>query len=187
MTAQEIFSQLTKHMVEGLMIHSQLSDYYYFLGLEGYGMCHEYHYYSENVNYKNTAKFFMNHYHMFVSELRTDIPEIIPETWYQHVSEDVSYETRKAYIQKGIEKWVEWESDTKKFYQEMYQELMGAGEAACAAYVLDLIQDVSEELAYAKHKHLTLLAHNYDMPTIMAEQEAIYKKCHKKLKEIKYD
>ena len=28
MTVEEIFSQLAAHMIEGLMVHSQMSDYY---------------------------------------------------------------------------------------------------------------------------------------------------------------
>ena len=38
MTVEEIFSDLSKHMIEGLMAHSQLSDYFGFLGLEGPGI-----------------------------------------------------------------------------------------------------------------------------------------------------
>lgn len=36
MTVDEIFSQIAGHMVEGLMTHAQLADYYNFLGLRGY-------------------------------------------------------------------------------------------------------------------------------------------------------
>jgi hypothetical protein len=35
MTVEEIFNQMARHMVEGLMMHSQLTEYYNFLGLEG--------------------------------------------------------------------------------------------------------------------------------------------------------
>ena len=52
MTIDEIFSQLGAHMVEGLMIHSQMSDYFGFLGLKGYQECHKYHYFEENANYR---------------------------------------------------------------------------------------------------------------------------------------
>ena len=36
MTIDEIFSLMAEHMVEGLMTHAQLADFYNFLGLKGY-------------------------------------------------------------------------------------------------------------------------------------------------------
>ncbi len=35
MTIEEIFSEISKHMIEGIMIHAQMADYYNFLGLKG--------------------------------------------------------------------------------------------------------------------------------------------------------
>ena len=40
MTVDEIFSKLSGHMIKGLMIHDQMSDYYDFLSLRGYKRCH---------------------------------------------------------------------------------------------------------------------------------------------------
>ena len=62
MTVEEIFSQLAAHMVEGLMIHSQMSDYFGFLGLKGYQECHKYHYFAENANYRAISKYYLLHY-----------------------------------------------------------------------------------------------------------------------------
>ena len=62
MTINEIFSQLSQHMIKGLMMHTQLSDYFNFLGLKGYSQCHKYHYFEENNNYKQLCDYYLNHY-----------------------------------------------------------------------------------------------------------------------------
>ena len=44
MTNEEIFNKLASHMIEGIMIHDEMSRAYSFLGLEGFKLCHEYHF-----------------------------------------------------------------------------------------------------------------------------------------------
>ena len=63
MTVQEVFSNLGQRMVEGLMTHSQMVDYFNFLGLKGYAKCHKYHYFEENANYKRVGDYFIKHYY----------------------------------------------------------------------------------------------------------------------------
>ena len=45
MTIEEIYSGIAQHMVIGMMIHEHYANYYYFLNLDGYKTCHEYHFY----------------------------------------------------------------------------------------------------------------------------------------------
>ena len=35
MTVEEIYAELSAHMIKGIMMHEQLANYYDFLGLEG--------------------------------------------------------------------------------------------------------------------------------------------------------
>ena len=52
MTTGEIFSKIAAHMIEGLMFHQQMANYYEFLGLEGYAQCHGYRYMEESCNFQ---------------------------------------------------------------------------------------------------------------------------------------
>ena len=185
MTVQEVFSNLGQRMVEGLMTHSQMVDYFNFLGLKGYAKCHKYHYFEENANYKRVGDYFIKHYNKLILDLPVDNPHVIPEPWFQHSRPDVSKETRKTYIKAGWEKWVAWEKESKAFYEKMYQELMNMGEVAAAAYVGTVVDDVSDELAAAEQKWLELSAIDYDIVSIMEEQQSYCNKYNKKLKEIK--
>ena len=156
MTVEEIFSQIAAHMIEGLMVHSQLSDYYGFLGLKGYQECHKYHYFAENANYKKIANYYLKHYDKLVLDMPFKNPDVIPESWFKYSRHDVNDVTRKTAIQAGIEKWVNWEKQTKKLYEYYYQELMKLNEVAAAIELRKYIKDVDNELATATQKHLEL-------------------------------
>ena len=185
MTVDEIFSQLGAHMIEGLMTHSQLSDYFGFLGLEGYQMCHKYHYFEENSNYRKLSNYYLQHYDKLIKDLPFKNPSLIPDSWYQYTRHDVNIPTRKSAIQVGFEKWVNWESSTKKLYENFYQELVRLNEISAAEELTKYIKDVDDELAKAYQKHLELVAMDYDIVQIIAEQENKKKEYKKKLKEIK--
>ena len=184
MTVDEIFSELSAHMVEGLMVHAQMSDYYGFLGLKGYQKCHKYHYFEENIGYRKISEYYIKHYNKVIVEKSIDNPRIIPDSWYQYNRHDVNSNTRKTAIQNGMDKWVQWEKGTKKLYEKLYQELMTLGETASALEVSKYIEDVSKELAHAEEKLIELKAMDYDIYTIIDNQESIHDKYKKKLKEI---
>lgn len=184
MTIDEIFSQLGAHMVEGLMIHSQMSDYFGFIGLDGYQECHKYHYFDENSNYKKLCDYYLHHFNKLVIEQPFKNPSIIPESWYQYTRHDVNATTRKNSIQVAMERWVNWEKDTKKLYEMLYQQLISLNEIAAARFLETFIEDVDEELAGACQKHIELTAIDYDISDIIMEQKDIKKKYKKKLKEI---
>ena len=185
MTVEEIFSLLAEHMVEGLMTHAQLADYYNFLGLKGYQKCHEYHYFCENANFRKITDYYLKHYNKLVPERPFQNPNIISEDWYQYKRSQVDSSVRKSAIEFGMKKWVAWEKQTKKDYQDYYKELMNLGEIAAAHELEKYIIDVDKELAFAEQKLLCSKAIDYDISDIMMEQEEKYQKYKKKLKEIK--
>ena len=187
MTVGEIFSKLSEHMVEGLMIHSQMSDYYGFLDLEGYQQCHLYHFYCESAGYKKLNEYYLSYYNKLILEKPISNPHIIPETWYNFSKYDVNAATRKNAIQVGMEKWIAWEKETKTLYEQMYQELIKINEIASALEIGKYINDVSEELCYAEEKLIKLKAIDFDISIIVDNQEDISNQYKEKIKESNYD
>lgn len=185
MTVDDIFGRLSQHMIKGLMVHSQLTDYYNFLGFKGYAKCHEYHYHEESKSYKDLGCYYTRHYHKLLQERRVEDPKVIPENWFGHVSFDVSASTTQDAIKKGFKIWVDWERETKQLYESLYNELINIREVAAAAYVRDLVADVSKELAEAEWRHLENNIIDYNLGTLIGKQDAVYEKCKKKLKELK--
>lgn len=187
MIVEEIYRNLAQHMVEGIMTHAKLADFYGFLGFDGYQKCHEYHYISENLSYRQVNNYFIHHYNRLIQDGQFNVSKIVPDQWYQHNRSDVSSETKKVSLQSGIEAWVKWERSSKKTYETLYYELLQLKEIAAAGMVKILIQDVDGELAIAEQEWIKIKSLEYNVNDIMLEQDNILKKYKNKIKEIKYD
>ena len=182
MTVDEVFTKMATHMIEGMMFHNQLSQGYDFLGLYGFAKCHEYHYIEETKGYTCLLHYYSTRYHRLLALDMPANPNIIPETWYKYTAMAVDVNTKRNAVKTMIEKWVEWERDTKKLYQEMYKELFENGEIASADKVKCYIYDVDEELKHAEKKLLKLESLGYDINAIIAWQQSMYRKFKKALK-----
>lgn len=186
MTVEEIYRDIAKHMIEGMMMHEQLANYYDFLGLDGYKRCHEYHYMMETCSYRGICRYFINHHNKLIPYEEVENPEVIPENWYNYTRQDVDATTKKNAVRNGLTKWVEWERNTKLFYEQMYKELMDINEVASACKVKCLIMDVDCELKKAERYLLNKAAINYDINSIISEQRSKHDKYKKKMeKDIK--
>lgn len=182
MEVQEIFDTLSEHMIKGIMIHESLANYYDFLGLKGYKRCHEYHYLQETCEHRGLCRYYINHYSKLIHEPRFEAPDVIPESWYSHVREDVDTSTKKNAIKNGLTMWRDWERETKHLYERMYKELLDKGEISAANKVNELICGVDKELKKVERYFINKESINYDMPTIIAEQSHKHHKYEKKMK-----
>ena len=172
----EIFSELSNHMVKGMMLHDQMANYYKFLGLSGYAKCHEYHFMKETDDYRKLQRYFISHYNKLIPEERFDNPNVIPENWYNYTRQDVDASTKKSAVKTGLTSWVEWERDTKALYESSYTELEDLGEVATALFLREYVEDVTHELKKAQGYLLTKNAVGFDMDHIINEQSRMHKK-----------
>lgn len=170
MTAEEVFSKLAAHMIEGVMFHSQMADYYTFLGLDGYAKCHCYHSASEMAELGRLKAYYITHFDKLLPEVKAKNPDAIPSGWLRYERNDVDVNTRRSAVKSGAERWVLWETETKALYEQMYRELEATGEIAAALEVTRLIRDVSDELCTAKQKHLLLKSTDYSADYTADEQ-----------------
>lgn len=167
------------------MIHDQMADYYDFLSLRGYKRAHEYHYQKENCMYRKLHRYYLNHYNKLIMEEQIDNPHVIPESWYKYMRQEVDVNTKRNSVKLGIDKWIEWETDTKEELSNAYNNLISMGEIAGALFVSDLLKEVDCELKYAHRKQLELNAVDYNIEYILQEQKRIHDKYKRKLIEIK--
>lgn len=180
MTVDEIFTKLASHMIEGIMLHDTLSNGYDFLGLYGFSKCHCYHHLEETKGYMCLMHYYSTHYHKLINIDKLPQPEIVPQTWYKYSTMDVDSNTKRQAVQSFVRKWVEWETATKKLYQEMYKELLDINEVATAEEIKCYICAVSDELKHAEKKLVKLETIEYNIGTIINWQQPMYKK-YKKL------
>lgn len=175
MSIDTIFGELAAHMVEGMMFHDELAQYYDFLNLGGYKRCHEYHFFEETIGYRKLCRYYENHYNKLVDSRRVQEQEgVIPDNWYGVRRQEVDAATKRTAVRDAVGRWVSWETGTKKLYEQKYVELISLGEVAAAEFVKDYINDVSDELKYAERKQLALSAMGYDMIMIVSEQPEIH-------------
>ena len=152
------------------MIHSQLADYYRFIGLPGYADCHEKHYKKESCNWRKLSKYFVDHYNKLIIEKPIENPKIIPDEWFKAKRQDVDTSTIRKSVQRGLETWVNWESETKSLYETHFKNLMDNGDVAAAMFIKKFLCDVDDELAEATQWHLHKKATDYEIGHLIGEQ-----------------
>jgi len=64
-------------------------------------------------------------------------------------------------------KWVNWEKETKKLYEEMYLELTNLREIAAAMYIKKYLCDVDDELECAEKEFIKFETLGYDIGTLV--------------------
>lgn len=182
MEVNEIFQGLVDHALTGVMLHSQMAQYFDFLNLHGYKKMSMYHAKAELCNLDKIKAYYLNHYNKLIKEHFND-PGAIPEGWYEHVRQDVDINTKRQAVRDGFTKWKDWEKDTKKYYSDMYKELCDIGEVAAAMKLSCCVEDVDKELKWVERKLLELQAADFGMDFIIDEQSFYHEFYKKKMAE----
>ena len=174
MTYEEVFQQMSAHMIKGVMFHQQMTDYFDFLNLFGYKKMSEYHALAELDNYKQLHTYFLNHYNKLIPESQFENVDIIPKEWYEKTRHDIDIESKKNAVKEAFIKWIEWEKGTKQFFSQMYKELDNNVEVASAFKIGEFVEDVDNELKWCERKYIELQGTDFAMDFILDEQQYYY-------------
>ena len=188
MPFEEICKLVAQRLLQGCMNHEQFANYYDFLGLEGYSVFHEYHFFEEMFNYREFITYYIDHQDRLVQDFSPNSLtsfNIIPDNWYSYTRDDMDTNTRRNAVKSGIEKYVHWEKETKKFLEDMYSQSIQQGFIGISIQIKKCIKSVEEEIKHANKTYLEIKATEYDMPTIVSKQDYLIKKYKKKLRQIK--
>lgn len=173
MTASEIFGRINAHQIEGIMLHSQLAEYFGFLNLCGYKCQHEVQAMYEFVEHQKTVRYFVAHFNRLLPEAEAKDPEIIPSAWRNYTRQQVDAGTKRKAVRDAFLRWHSWESETKKLYEQAYADLHELGEVAAACEVKRLVESVACELERVESQRITLECLDYDLAAICAEQDRL--------------
>ena len=188
MPFEEICKLIAQRLLQGCMNHEQFANYYDFLGLKGYSIFHEYHFFEEMHGYRQFITYYIQHQDRLVQDFSpTTISSfnILPDNWYGYTRQDVDTNTRRNAVKSGLEKYVHWEKETKKFFEDMYSQAIQQGFIGISIQIKKLIKSVEQEIKYANKEYLQIKSTEYDMPTIVTKQDCLIKKYKKKLHQIK--
>ena len=184
---EDIYASILGKMIEGVMLHDEMSNYYDFLSLKGFRKIHEYQYWKENIAYTDFSHWVINHLDKLPRESEVDNPDVIPEGWYNYKTLDVNANTKKEAVKGGLEKYLNWEKSTKIFYEKAYKQLYDLGDLLGAMKVQCLFKDVEEEIEHIKERIIHYNMINYDIETILLDQESLYILYKDKLNCLKFE
>ena len=172
------YQEIDRHLLEGAMVHDDLSTYFYFLELPGYGLLHEYHFLEEYGNYKSFYKYALRMEGELLKQDNLGPPiEVIPAQWYGHNKENIDAELKKKSILNGFDIWEKWETDTLAFYTEIYRKIYESNARYHLLAIVDeLIKEVSEEIQFIKSEKNRLQSIGYDLSQIFDWQKNFKKK-----------
>lgn len=173
MTASELFGRINAHQIEGIMLHSQLAEYFGFLNLCGYKCQHEVQAMSEFVEHQKTVRYFVAHFNRLLPEAEAKDPEIIPSAWRNYTRQQVDAGTKRKAVRDAFLRWRSWETETKKLYEQAYADLHELGEVAASCEVKKLVQSVDCELEHVERQRINLECLDYDLAAICAEQDGL--------------
>lgn len=183
----DIFKKINDNQIQGIMLHRNMMIYYDFLGIRFMKRCHEFHYLSETTSNDTINRYVNNHLNRIMIIKNVSSPFDIPENWENVDRMKVTNDSRKQYFKQAIDKWHDWEIETKKLYQECYKELCNISEIASAKKVIQLISCVDDELKFLERKIILFTELEWDLKSIMMFDNELHDKYAKKTKEIGFN
>lgn len=183
-SAEDIFAEINARMIAALMFHSQMADYFDFLGFRGYKRIHEYQYFGESKERRCLNRYYINHHNQIIPDRYDGVVQMIPDGWKTANRMSVGKSTKQKAVEDGFLQYREWESMTKELYEKYAVELRTGGMIADAIYVDGLVEDVDKELKCLERIMVDLISTGYDMTYIVESQKDIHDKYRDKLKEV---
>ena len=184
MTTEEVFSMLDARGIKGMMFHQQMADYFDFLNLRGYKRLHEYRFLSESAELRGLHRYYINHYNRLIPQRDPGDPKAIPDSWYRYSRQDVGPADKKKFILSAFHDWVEWETETKKIYEDAWNALCSNKDYAAVNKISKCLADVDMELKKATRMCITLKDVDADLDYVLTVQDGLHDEYDEKCKHI---
>lgn len=182
MAIGEIFAELRKHALKGLMFHHQMAEFFTFLGLPGYSEMHHYHELEENLLLKKLNDAYILHVGEMVQEEDPGSVEAIPKSYYRINRQETDVSWRRKAVKEAMIKWRDWEKGTDALYKELRYRLAADNELFFAVRIAARCEDVGGETAEAECLLFDLESVEFDMKEILRDQERMKKRYADKIR-----
>lgn len=184
---KDIFMAVNARQIYALMFHDEMADLFDFLGLRGFKRMHEYQYLVESSEHRGLKRYYLNHHGKLLPDSEINFVSVIPEDWGQYSRCDVTPGVRKQTVQKAMQQYKDWESETKELYCKCASKLMSWGKVSDFNKINDLVKDVDMELKYLERLCLELSSVDYDNTYLQVIQDKLHEKYKEKTKAIGVD
>ena len=162
----EVFANIAKHMLKGIMYHKQFEDYFRFLGLNDFAVQQRKRFLDESNAYADFCKTYLLVEDKLLAHEAPEYESIIPESWYAHKRTDVDTNTRRNAVRTAMKKWVSWEEETFKLYCDTVTPMRDEQKEHWVGIFAHMIEDVFHELQCAREMSLELDVSDYSISGI---------------------
>lgn len=184
---KDIYCTVNARQIAALMFHDQMADLFDFLGLQGFKRMHEYQYLVESTEHRTLKRYYLNHHGKLLPESDVSNPDVIPDDWLQYNRMDVTPQVRKQAVQKAMEQYREWETETKGLYSRCASALVSWGKTADFNKLNELVRDVDMELKLLERLCLELNLVDYEASYVLIIQGRLHEEYKEKTKCIGVD
>lgn len=165
MRERDIFTELAKHQLKGIMFHYDMINYMCFLGFPVLSEIHEKQFEEESEALVDIARHYIELYNHLPEVNSVQAESIIPKAWHGYNRHEISADGRKKALETALKEWAEWETKSCELYSECYQKLIDGGHAESAEFLSDIISDTCHEKKFVNGLIAELKAVDYDMPS----------------------
>lgn len=170
---REVYGVINARQVTALMFHSEMADMFGFLGLEGFKCMHEYQFLAESAEHRATKSYYLSHHDKILSDDEVKGIDVVPDEWLRYTRMDVTASVRRQSVEKAMEEYLKWESDTKEIYSACAEYFLNWHKMADFKRVMGLVKDVAQELKCLKEIYLKLRASDYSLDYIVTLQDEL--------------
>ena len=169
---REIFEKLNNRSLEALMFHSQMVDYFSYLGLPRYAKMHEKQFHEEAEERMKLKDFYLKCTDTMLCDCPfTGTPKYVPQEWAYSARTEMSPSHKSRAVMEAFHIYYSWEIETHAILQSAAKELFDNGHIRASMFVGKMLEDQAEEVARVKNHVITLKALDYHMGAIIDLQE----------------
>lgn len=107
---------------------------------------------------------------------QVDLPQVIPSDWSRYTTADVNDNVLPKFVRSAMQRYKDWEEQTKQLYEELWQQCTNYGMTADADYISKLVKNVTKEIKEINRMCEQLNGTGYDSVSIHSMQDKYHKK-----------
>lgn len=160
---KHIMKKIYDHQMDGVIFHSQMADLYDFLHLKGFRKWQEAMIKEESDCTAETQHHFIKRHHALLPPYQKVYENnIIPESWYEHTSMDISKEDIVRETKRSLHEYLKWEKETVEMLNQVSKELIEHEAYSEYMDVREMSEHVAGEIHYIECLMIELESVGYD-------------------------
>jgi len=169
-------SEINNNYHVALAIHRELADVFWFLYLPGFALMHEYQLISENLIQRKLKRYISSTYHVFEPDRLPKSANITEPLLLGKNRKNLKVEETWRITREVFRIYIDWEEATLKKYEQIAVDIFNNGDISVFNFISEIIKEVKQELVFITDLSIGLSAMDWDMPTIVDQQDTIFER-----------